>query len=147
MANPESHRLASKRYDDANRDKRRAYYLANRERLLAQNKKWRTENSERDKARKAKYNRDYPERVKAANLRKYSLSLDEFLRLKAEQGDACAICRRVVGLQVDHDHDTGRVRALLCPKCNNALGKLERTVLPIGLEIFLAYLGRTKERE
>jgi hypothetical protein len=47
------------------------------------------------------------------------------------QGGVCAICggvgkgssNRAVGLVVDHDHETGRIRGLLCSDCNTALGR------------------------
>lgn len=60
------------------------------------------------------------------NLReKYGLSPEGFNRMKVEQGDACAICERTdKKLGVDHNHTTGKVRALLCPDCNMAIGLL-----------------------
>jgi len=63
--------------------------------------------------------------------RKYGIGLDEYLRMAGEQGDACAICGKTEkGIargkirywSVDHDHETGRVRGLLCQKCNMILG-------------------------
>lgn len=57
---------------------------------------------------------------------KYDLSLNDFERMLSEQDGKCAICRSSkhhgVNFVVDHDHITGRVRALLCNKCNPALG-------------------------
>lgn len=53
-----------------------------------------------------------------------SLPEPDYLRLLAEQGGHCALCpstpknRR---LHADHDHKTGRVRGLLCHRCNRAL--------------------------
>jgi hypothetical protein len=63
--------------------------------------------------------------------RKYGISAAEYDRLFAEQGGGCAICgkppeqqeryRRY--LHVDHCHETGRVRGLLCDQHNLMLGR------------------------
>lgn len=58
----------------------------------------------------------------------YGMATGEYDRLYEQQGRSCAICRcphpkRGRGrLHVDHDHDTGRVRGLLCVTCNTGLG-------------------------
>jgi hypothetical protein len=41
----------------------------------------------------------------------------------AEQGGFCAICKEAPAEHVDHDHETERVRGLLCFNCNGALGQ------------------------
>lgn len=48
-------------------------------------------------------------------------------RLVAEHGNHCAVCKETPsdGLRVDHDHETGAVRGLLCRNCNVALGLLK----------------------
>jgi Recombination endonuclease VII len=56
---------------------------------------------------------------------KYKISPADYERMAAEQAGRCAICRKVPErLFVDHDHQTGRVRGLLCRDCNFALGWL-----------------------
>lgn len=87
-------------------------------------------------------------RVKKAelDLRKYGLSLAEYNDLLEKQGGRCAICRRpesggrgiVRKLAVDHCHRTGRTRALLCHRCNGALGMVGDDVDV--LEAMIAYL-------
>ena len=63
---------------------------------------------------------DYRDRERA---RRYGLSLADFRALQERQGHACAICRKVTRLLcIDHCHATGRVRGLLCRRCNSALG-------------------------
>ena len=71
--------------------------------------------------------------------RRYGLSLADYRALQARQGNACAICRKPARvLCIDHCHITGRVRGLLCPKCNSALGFCDDD--PRLLRAALAYL-------
>ena len=53
--------------------------------------------------------------------RLYGMPLGTYDRLVAEQDGRCPICNDQTKLVVDHDHDTGRVRALLCDPCNRLL--------------------------
>lgn len=67
-----------------------------------------------------------PEKRRARHLqRTYGLSVEQYAELARQQGMACAICEQVPdrALAVDHCHDTGRVRGLLCTPCNSALGR------------------------
>jgi hypothetical protein len=51
--------------------------------------------------------------------------MDDYLALKDLQGDVCAICgkeRTERFWSVDHNHETGSVRGLLCQNCNALLG-------------------------
>lgn len=61
--------------------------------------------------------------------RKYRLSIDDYNAMVENQGNKCAICQgtssgtsRGGRWNVDHDHATGKVRGLLCVKCNSGLG-------------------------
>lgn len=60
-------------------------------------------------------------------LNKYGLDQEGFDYLVQFQGNKCAICKSVFAeftnrINVDHCHDTGFVRGLLCSLCNSALG-------------------------
>lgn len=61
--------------------------------------------------------------------RTYGISLQEFEEMVKVQGGLCKICGEppIKGraLHVDHDHKTGKVRGLLCFRCNGALGWFE----------------------
>jgi len=69
----------------------------------------------------------YRAKYRAAQLartrrRKYGISQEVFDEMLADQGERCLICRRKRKLCVDHDHETGEVRGLLCQQCNIGLG-------------------------
>lgn len=62
--------------------------------------------------------------------RNYGITVDDWDRMYAEQKGKCAICRQegfemkpgYAKLNVDHCHETGEVRGLLCHNCNRGLG-------------------------
>lgn len=63
--------------------------------------------------------------------KKYGITHSDYVALLEEQDGRCAICNtddpegRYGIFHVDHDHDTGAVRGLLCPACNMGLGKFQ----------------------
>lgn len=73
-------------------------------------KEYYEENKERIRYERTKYN--------------YGVTQDEYEEMHANQSGLCAICKIPSDktLHIDHDHDTGKVRALLCGYCNTALG-------------------------
>jgi Recombination endonuclease VII len=62
------------------------------------------------------------------SIAKYGLTPDEWVALFAGQGNRCAICgvdaNGMKRFHVDHDHETGQVRGILCTKCNVGIGAL-----------------------
>lgn len=88
--------------------------------------------SKRDKEKRAKYGAKYfSSRGKELSyIRKYNITLDDYNKILFEQGYKCRICNIEAkelkkGLVVDHCHSTGKVRGLLCSKCNMGLGLFE----------------------
>jgi hypothetical protein len=60
--------------------------------------------------------------------KKYGLTPEQYEARLERQGGVCLICGRPPGktaLHVDHCHVTGRVRGLLCFRCNAALGQFD----------------------
>ena len=134
----------------ANREKlrkeARERYATNKERIRAAQAKYYEKNREEIRAYQSEYQKTHvKERVAAnrkwrqANLelsskmhranwlkRRYGISADEWELIFSAQGNRCAICKsETPGKQnwhVDHCHDTGRVRGILCHMCNILLG-------------------------
>jgi hypothetical protein len=108
----------------------KAYREAHREQTAATARRYRTRNRERRNAYSLAWAKAHPERAKRTQRRHllkkyYGLSERDYDAMVASQGGLCGLCRRPPGkrgLAVDHDHSTGRVRALLCDSCNVALG-------------------------
>ena len=97
------------------------------------NAKWREVNRERSRAQARAWNAAHPEQVADRNFqRRYGISLVEYQRLLQRQDGACAICREPcrtgARLSVDHSHETGEVRGLLCRNCNAGLGQFRDRV-------------------
>lgn len=83
------------------------------------------------------------------NLKKFGITPEQYDQMLHEQQGVCAACGKaethrnqfgVCRLAVDHNHDTGQVRGLLCGRCNRALGLLGDSITNVrGL---LAYRER-----
>jgi Recombination endonuclease VII len=56
-------------------------------------------------------------------MRTYGMSVEDLDAMLAAQHGACAICQTAPAVHVDHDHQTDKVRGLLCFRCNAALGQ------------------------
>lgn len=100
------------------RTERAARYRRDPEGAQRRTREW----NERNPERVAEYQRRH-------RLRKLGVAYedDQFDRLLVEQDGRCAICGTDEpggrgGFHVDHDHETGQVRGLLCDLCNRGLG-------------------------
>lgn len=87
------------------------------------------------KSYSSKHWKRFPGRYKDYLLqRNFGITLEDYNALLAAQSNACAICQKLNGscihsgertkqLAVDHDHESGAVRGLLCNDCNRAIGQ------------------------
>lgn len=76
---------------------------------------------------------------KGGHLKRFGISLAEYEAMLAQQNHACAICklperapawkqRKPRMLAVDHCHTTGKIRGLLCFRCNTVVGHIEESL-------------------
>lgn len=72
-------------------------------------------------------------RCKRRRVRAYGLTVEEFDKMFTAQGGLCAICQKPetlvrksksIAISIDHEHATGKVRELLCARCNTMLGSV-----------------------
>lgn len=67
--------------------------------------------------------------------REYGIDEDIFIEISKQQNDICAICKNMpkngrgnFKLQIDHCHNSKKVRGLLCPECNLGIGLMQDSV-------------------
>lgn len=106
--------------------KQRANYAAN----LEENRRKNREKRARQRAERPDPP-ECPDKLRDRHLKKrYGFTTVEKVALLTKQGGVCAICRTDKptgrnGWHVDHCHTTGKVRGVLCSKCNMAIGLLK----------------------
>jgi hypothetical protein len=93
----------NKRYYEKNVDKVRQYYQANKDKWLS------------------------------AYVKKYGLTIEEYVKLHDAQDGRCAICNTKEKdlnkrMHIDHNHMTGAVRGLLCHHCNTGIGLFKENI-------------------
>ena len=116
------------------RASRKRCYWAKRDIELQRSKRWQANNKER-RARTNANNR---------LLRNYGITLDQYEHMRATQSNRCAICRGTLdgirNCHVDHDHETSKVRELLCNRCNLMIGMAKED--PMVLRYAINYLSK-----
>lgn len=89
-------------------------------------------------------NPDIKKSRKDVKLRKtYGITIEQYSILLETQSGKCAICKlkeQKRELAVDHNHTTGKVRGLLCHKCNVSLGLLKESTE--NMESMISYVKR-----
>ncbi len=126
-------------------------YDVNREKRIATSAKWKEENRDRanarERANRAKNPEKYRERERKykkrnwarlsvhESLRKLGLTNEQFVLMNEKQNKKCSICgleetRKsrnggICRLAIDHCHESGKIRGLLCHACNTAIGKFK----------------------
>lgn len=79
-----------------------------------------------------KYRGKFRRREKKARLKfSYKLNIDTFDKMYSNQEGHCAICNNKYSdskLFVDHNHKTGKVRQLLCIRCNSGIGRAKENI-------------------
>lgn len=102
---------------------------------------WRKKNPEKDRAQQHRSDRKRTEqraislearrKYQATQRRiKYGISNSDYDRMFDEQSNVCAICKcsSEKTLCIDHNHETGKVRGLLCHRCNLVIGNAKENI-------------------
>ena len=105
-------------------------------------------NPEKQRERRRKYRKANPEKQRECRRKwqlksKYGLTEAEHEAMLEQQNGLCRICGKAEKLVVDHNHETGKVRGLLCPGCNKGIGFLGDT--SEGVQKALTYLQNSEK--
>lgn len=114
-----------RQWQQANPEYNKEYYRKNKETILERGregaKQWRAANRTKLNRQSYKY--------------KYGVTFADKLQLILVQDCKCAICRGDLDVEnegtrvhLDHDHTTGKIRGVLCARCNTGLGKFKDDV-------------------
>ena len=115
----------------------------------AANRVWRAGNRKSQSFYFKGYRRNCKSKYFSAKYRrKYGISYEQYEVMFRDQGGVCRVCGKPdthttkSGIQrrlaVDHNHNTGEVRGLLCQRCNQALGLLREN--PVAIKSLLEYI-------
>lgn len=108
---------------------------ANKDKIREASRKYHDAHAEEIKKKKNEYYKFHPDKRTKKNDRQksstlkllYGITLEEYNELFEKQNGRCAICgnhrsESKRNFDVDHNHKTGKVRGLLCRRCNSGLG-------------------------
>lgn len=151
LSRREQKREYDRAYSAANaeriRERARRWRLKNKKYKAEKDKEWRLNNADRKRENGKRYYEKTKDKFRAIDLkRNYGMTVEQYDSMLKAQNGVCAICFGVnkngKRLAVDHDHNTGKVRELLCASCNLVIGHCRESAE--NLERAISYLRRHK---
>ena len=146
----ESLRKSREKHRDKINEKARAYAQQNRQKIRECCRKSRLNNLEQYRERERAYYHANKNKIREKTLKaKYGIALSQYNMILAMQEFKCACCETEDpggngSFNVDHDHNTGQIRGLLCQNCNAGIGQLGDTIE--GILNAVRYLGESPQR-
>lgn len=109
---------------------RNRYRAKNSKSLLERHRDYNSKNRETINVKSKEYRDANPEkRIETKLNARYKLTIREYQEMYDNQNGLCAICGGISSngrrLCVDHNHDNGKIRALLCDNCNVGIGRFK----------------------
>ncbi len=156
QANKEKIKQRQKQYYQKHKEKRKEYlkqyqakhkekYKEYGKRYYKNHKEQRKHNLEQFKEKNKEYFKQYHKKhinayryyIRLFSWKKHNINItwQQYAMLWLKQNRKCAICGKPIKLfsnssndtaQVDHDHNTGKIRGLLCYNCNLIIGNIEK---------------------
>jgi hypothetical protein len=123
--------------------------VKNKEKIKIRQKEWSDKNKKYVQEKGKIWYENNKNRSRNVYLKRvFGITLEEYNNLMVKQNNCCAICGEppVIGeksFPVDHDHETGKVRGLLCRGCNVGIGNLKDSVEL--LEKAIMYIKKFRE--
>ena len=149
----ERNRLWRKNNRALDRKYTREYYAKNRDKFRARDREYKKNNRDKIRLTERKYYFKHKEKIDAKNRKRflrqyYNLPIERYEEMYREQNGVCLICKNIniAGrkLAVDHDHNTGVIRGLLCSKCNMGIGYFKDDVDLLRIAIDYLELHKNK---
>ncbi len=138
---PEKSREAAQRWRSENPEWRRAYNAHYYAENTAYHRARYAADPEHARALSTKWQKANPTKVRDSRMRaRYGIEFADFERMIAAQEGRCLVCDEAARLVIDHNHETGAIRGLLCRNCNSGIGLLGDSVELLRRAI--AYLNR-----
>lgn len=111
---------------EKDRERGRDWRARNPEKARESVRRWKAKNPEKARESARRWRAENLEKAREIGRMcryvKYGITTVGFDAMFTQQGGVCGICKRKRPLCVDHNHETKKVRALLCRKCNSGIG-------------------------
>jgi len=120
---------------EISKEKRKAYRkkwnIENHDKIIEADRIWKQKNREKVAMQaRLRYQNNPQKELDRIRFKKYGITGDEFRFILNNQNNQCLICVKqdTKNLSVDHNHQTGKIRGIICNDCNVVLGRVRDSI-------------------